>query len=250
MTPQDLTHATNPHHPRPLKVLIPLFKNYNTFDANGPIEIIALAGRRPLIKEKSFAITVCAYTPIITSIERVSIARDISLTEAIDRLEEWDIILLPGGVESEVSRIVKEWRDRTAAKDSEAFLFMTLLDRYGRERWSEGLTLTICTGSLFLGGAGLLRGRTATTHWAALGKLQRLCDESSNLKTKVVRARYIDSARDEELQLQRVITAGGVACGLDAALHLIDITVGPEISELVVTRMDYSRRGPEVQESC
>lgn len=101
------------------------------------------------------------------------IARDVSFAEAIDRLEEWDILLVPGGVYSEILKIIREWKDGKASEEGE---IMKLIERYGRERWSEGLTLTVCTGSLFLAGLGLLGGRMATTHWGSLSDLKKLCN--------------------------------------------------------------------------
>ncbi len=46
---------------------------------------------------------------------------------------------------------------------------------------------------------------------------------------------------------QRLITAGGVSCGLDATFHLLDLTVGVELANEAATRLDYARRGEERQ---
>lgn len=192
----------------------------------------------------------------------MKIVRDISLIEAIERLELWDILLVPGGVNSDIVKIVGDWKKGKTSEDCE---IMRLIERYGRERWSQGLTLTVCTGSLFLAGLGLLAERTATTHWGSLSQLKKLCSgnilelgcvegginsvlETSTLGTKVVRARWVDSERDEEKKLQRVITAGGVSCGLDATFHLLDLTVGSELAETVAKTLDYQRREEELQE--
>jgi putative intracellular protease/amidase len=37
---------------------------------------------------------------------------------------------------------------------------------HARDAW----VVSVCTGALVLGAAGLLRGRSATTHWLALGE--------------------------------------------------------------------------------
>lgn len=72
--------------------------------------------------------------------------------------------------------------------------------------------------------------------------------EVSSEETKVVRARWVDSERDEEKRLQRVITAGGVSCGLDATFHLLDLTVGSGLAQTVAKTLDYQRRGDELQD--
>jgi transcriptional regulator GlxA family with amidase domain len=78
-------------------------------------------------------------------------------------------------------------------------------------RLAEGGTLmtSVCTGSLVYADAGLLAGRPATTHRAALDELARL-DPSIELRPD---DRFVDSGE--------VITAAGVSAGIDMALHLV-----------------------------
>lgn len=68
-----------------------------------------------------------------------------------------DLLVVPGGLGtrpllSDVETL--EWMKRTAA--------------------SARRVTSVCTGSLLLAQAGLLRGRTATTHWAAFDHLESL----------------------------------------------------------------------------
>ena len=63
-----------------------------------------------------------------------------------------------------------------------------------------------------------------------------------------MRARWVDSGKDEGEGLCRLITAGGVSCGIDATFYLLDLTVGIELAEKVAKRIDYQRRGEELQE--
>jgi transcriptional regulator GlxA family with amidase domain len=62
-----------------------------------------------------------------------------------------------------------------------------------------------------------------------------------------VRARWVDSGKDASEGLSRVITAGGVSCGVDATFHLLDMTVGSELAEKAASILDYQRRGEELQ---
>ena len=45
--------ALSKSHTHPLKVLIPLFPDFNTFDANGPIEVLSQANRNNLVSHNS-----------------------------------------------------------------------------------------------------------------------------------------------------------------------------------------------------
>ncbi|KAH7336702.1 putative amidotransferase-domain-containing protein [Rhexocercosporidium sp. MPI-PUGE-AT-0058] len=228
--------ALNTSHPHPLKILIPLFPDFNTFDANGPIEVLSQANRNSDSPE-FFQLFIAGETELTKSVEGISIARDISLIDALARIEEWDIVLLPGGVRASILEILKRH------EDGEKSTLVTLVDRY--LNMPDGLTLTVCTGSLFLAALGKLDKRTATSHWAALGSVKTLCAKTKS-KTNVVRARWVDSKVEG---LPRLITAGGVACGIDATFHLVELIAGPDVATMAADAVDYQRRGDELQEN-
>jgi len=100
-------------------------------------------------------------------------ARDISLVDAIERVAEWDILLVPGGTQDAVLSIITSWQEKKQDQGSE---LMQLLDKFMAD--PKGLTFSVCTGSLFLGGLGRLNGRRATSHWMSLTMLKKLCAES------------------------------------------------------------------------
>jgi transcriptional regulator GlxA family with amidase domain len=88
---------------------------------------------------------------------------------------------------------------------------------------------SVCTGSIILGAAGLLRGKRATTHWAALELLPlfgAIPDEG-----RVV--------RDGNL-----ITGGGVTAGIDFALVVVAEIFGRAIAETIELRMEYAPDPP------
>jgi transcriptional regulator GlxA family with amidase domain len=68
--------------------------------------------------------------------------------------------------------------------------------------------MSICVGAFALGHAGLLRGRPATTHWAATEMLASQFPET----TVVDDVLYIDDGD--------ILTSAGLASGIDLALHL------------------------------
>ncbi|GAA3989863.1 DJ-1/PfpI family protein [Allokutzneria multivorans] len=87
---------------------------------------------------------------------------------------------------------------------------------------------TVCGGSLGLAMAGLLEGRTATTH--VLG-----VDLLAATGVTAVRARVVD---DGDL-----VSAGSVTSGLDLGLYLLERDFGPQIAHAVEELFEYERRG-------
>jgi transcriptional regulator GlxA family with amidase domain len=75
---------------------------------------------------------------------------------------------------------------------------------------------------------GLLRGRHATTHHAAIAELRQAGAE-------VINARVVDDGD--------IITAGGVTSGLDLAFWLVERYFGPAIAVDIEQRLEYQRRG-------
>lgn len=92
-------------------------------------------------------------------------------------------------------------------------------------RW----TTSVCTGSLILAAAGLLRGRRATSHWLALEQLGRWGAVATQERV-VVDGRYV--------------TAAGVSAGIDMGLMLAERMVGREVAQMVQLATEYDPRPP------
>lgn len=88
------------------------------------------------------------------------------------------------------------------------------------------LMASVCTGAMLLAHAGVIGGRSATTHHVAHSDL-------AATGARVVEARVVDAGT--------LVTGGGVTSGIDVGLHLVDRLVGPEAAEAAATRMEYSR---------
>jgi cyclohexyl-isocyanide hydratase len=98
-------------------------------------------------------------------------------------------------------------------------------------RQAEGAkyVTSVCTGSLVLGAAGLLRGYRAATHWTAMDMLPAF--GAIPEKTRVC----VDRNR---------VTGGGVTAGIDFALTLISILIDRSTAEAIQLRLEYNPAPP------
>lgn len=93
----------------------------------------------------------------------------------------------------------------------------------------DGVVMTsVCTGAMLLAAAGLLKNRPATTNLGAL-------DELTAAGAQVLQARVVDDGD--------VITAGGITCGLDLTLWLVERFISAEAAFALEGSLEYERRG-------
>jgi transcriptional regulator GlxA family with amidase domain len=88
---------------------------------------------------------------------------------------------------------------------------------------------SVCTGALVLAAAGLLEGRTATTHWAYHRLLERLG------------ARYVPQRWVED---GKFITSAGVSAGIDMALALVARLTDEATARMVQLAIEYDPHPP------
>jgi len=117
------------------------------------------------------------------------------------------------------------------------------------------ILLSICTGALFLGNLGLFNDvKFCTSHWAVYAQLQAANDKTAGSKgkgAKVLPARYVDAGINENGI--RVISSGGISCGLDASLHVVKLRAdlllgagkGEQEAKATAEILDYAWRKTE-----
>lgn len=123
-----------------------------------------------------------------------------------------DLLVVPGGFGA-----------RKLQSDGEVLSWLRAVDATTR------LTTSVCTGSLLLGAAGLLRGRRATTHWAFF-------DALAAHGAAPVSERYV---QDDKYR-----TAAGVAAGIDLALALAIELGGQKVAESIQLAIEYDPAPP------
>ena len=104
-----------------------------------------------------------------------------------------------------------------------------MLDFLRRQSVGAKYITSVCTGSLVLGAAGLLRGYRATTHWTAMDLLAPF--GATPAKTRVC----VDRNR---------VTGGGVTAGIDFALTLVSIMIDRQTAEMIQLRLEYNPAPP------
>ncbi len=128
---------------------------------------------------------------------------------SIEALSDADILLLPGGSTEGLRRYMTSELVRSN---------IVRLDQ------QTSITASVCTGSLILGSAGLLRGRKASTNWRAKDYLARFGAEYTG--ERVTRS-------------DKYWTSAGVTAGIDLGLALCAYLAGDEVAAAVELAMEY-----------
>ncbi len=130
--------------------------------------------------------------------------------DGLDRLDAADlVIVLPAG------------DDRCERADWPAPMLAALCRAVDR----GAQLLSVCTGAFALGAAGLLDGRSCTTHWRHAARLARMYP-AAKVDPSVL---YVDD--------EPVITSAGTASGIDACLYLVRKEQGSRVANAIARRM-------------
>lgn len=185
-----------------------------TFEFGCVVEVFALP--RPELDVDWYRFGVCA-----AESEPIRAAGGITLSvpRGLSMLDKADTIIIPG------------WRDPDE-------LPPPALLRKIRAAFERGARLaSICSGVFVLAAAGVLDGRTATTHWRYADRL------AARYPAIRVRPNDLYSVQGQ------VITAAGSAAGLDMMLHIVKSDHGIKVANMVARRLVIPpcRRGDQAQ---
>jgi cyclohexyl-isocyanide hydratase len=134
-------------------------------------------------------------------------------TTLADCPKDMTVLFTPGGTRGTLA----------AARDPATLAFFR--DRAESARY----VTSVCTGSLILGAAGLLKGKRATSHWLAVPLL-------AQFGATPERSRYV---RDGNL-----VTGAGVSAGLDFGSAMVAELRGQQTAEAVVLMSEYDPKPP------
>jgi len=186
---------------RTFDIVFALYPRITQLDFTGPFEVLA---RLPNAR--------C----ILASVDGGELAADRGMKFAgltpLDLVQTCDLLCVPGG-----------FGTVEAIEDAR---YLAALRRLGaRARY----VTSVCTGSLLLAAAGLLRGRRAACHWAWREQLAQFGVTPD--PARVVRD-------------GNVFTGGGVTAGIDMALEVMAEIAGRDHAETVQLALEYAPAPP------
>jgi transcriptional regulator GlxA family with amidase domain len=244
-TPKTLSDSLR--GPMPTLYFI-VFDQVEVLDFSGPFDVFSMAKIATASQPYDLKL-VSADGGMVTAIHGLKVQPDLALEQVTPGSA--DMVILPGGT-TDVIRGIGGARfpaPPTAGDPSslsEAQLrslhaqcaaIVTWLDTKGR---SAGLICTICVGAFFAAAAGLLAGRTATTHHMFLDLLEDWVGHSSDFPPDAQArihhgARYVSNTRGAPL----VMCSAGVSAGLDLSFALLARVLGPEACAQTKALMEY-----------
>jgi cyclohexyl-isocyanide hydratase len=185
----------------PLQIGLLLFPKVTQLDFTGPLQVFSnVPGAQVHL--------------IWKRIEPVPSDSVLTLTPTISFADcpQLDVICVPGGAGS-----------NDMVNDQE------MLDFLRKQAAGAKYITSVCTGSLVLGAAGLLRGYRAATHWTAMEFLSQFGATPENTRVCVDRNR---------------VTGGGVTAGIDFALTLVSVMADRQTAEAIQLRLEYNPAPP------
>lgn len=185
-----------------MDIAIPLFSGITALDAIGPYEVLS---RLPGARVRFVAVEPGPYR---TDNKQLALLAD----EPLSAVPHPEIVMVPGGFGTRALLTPNPLLDWIRAA-------------HVTSRW----TTSVCTGSLLLGAAGVLRGLEATTHWAAL-------DQLAGFGARPGSRRVIEQGK--------VITAAGVSSGIDMALVLAARIAGEDMAQAIQLGIEYDPEPP------
>ncbi|TDC44108.1 DJ-1/PfpI family protein [Micromonospora sp. KC213] len=202
------------------RVAILLYDGITALDAVGPYEVLSR------VPGASVVTVAKRVGPVRTDTGVLGLVAD----RALRQVRHADVLLVPGAGNRGVI---------AAMEDAETVDWVRRL--HERSTW----TVSVCTGALILGAAGLLRGLPATTYWASRSYME------STFGAVYTPGRFVESGK--------IITAAGVSAGIDMALHLAAKLVDERTAQALQLAVEYDpdppfdtgspeKAGPELQQ--
>ena len=187
--------------PNPLQIGILVFPKVTQLDFTGPLQVFSS------LPDSQVHLIWKRIEPVASDT-----ALTVLPTRSFADCPQLDVICVPGGAGTD-----------DMVNDEEMLAFLR------QQAVGAKYVTSVCTGSLVLGAAGLLKGYRATTHWTSMDYLAPY--GATPTKTRVC----VDRNR---------VSGGGVTAGIDFALTLVSILVDRETAEAIQLRLEYNPAPP------
>ena len=185
----------------PLQIGLVIFPRVTQLDFTGPLQVFS-------------SVRGANVHLIWKRIEPVASDSVLTLTPTITFADcpQLDVICVPGGLGTD-----------DMVNDEEMLAFLQ------KQAAGAKYVTSVCTGSLVLGAAGLLKGYRAATHWTAMDFLKEFGAIPTHTRVCVDRNR---------------VTGGGVTAGIDFALTLVSLLVDRRTAETIQLGIEYNPAPP------
>lgn len=184
-----------------MQIAVVLYDRFTVLDAVGPFQVLTfLPGAEVIFVAEQAG-------PVRNETRNLALVADAALAE----VSTPDIVVMPGAP------------DTTPGRSDAMLEWLRAVDQ--TTTW----TTSVCTGSLILAAAGLLTGRSATTHWAAMEELAQL--GAAPTSQRVV---FDD----------KYVTAAGVSSGIDMGLSLAGRIAGDQVAQAIQLAIEYDPQPP------
>jgi transcriptional regulator GlxA family with amidase domain len=177
------------------RVIFVCFEGVQLLDLAGPADVFSIANIR----------NNAGYTfHYVGTSSGVRTENDMQIqVDKLPKVEPSDIVFVPGGMNASISRALQDARLLKWLKDAS-----TIVHRMA----------SVCSGAFILAEIGVLNGKRAVTHWAAV---ERLAEEYPKLKVEKD-AIFIEDGK--------IWTSAGVTTGIDMALAMVRKDMGNELT--------------------
>jgi len=185
----------------PISVAFLVFPNVTQLDLSGPAQVLSRLGNVTLnlVWKDTNPVPTDAGFPLLP-------------TATFEQVSQADILCVPGGLgtmDIMQDTEVLDWLRKMAA----------------RADW----VTSVCTGSLVLGAAGLVKGYRSACHWASV-------DQLAYFGATPVRERIVED--------RNRFSGGGVTSGIDFALALAARIRGEDFAQFIQLSIEYDPHPP------
>lgn len=196
------------------QVAILLFNEIEVLDFAGPFEVFGVADRKA--NPKPFRVFTVAERGPVYARNGLSI----NPTYLLNDHPQADIVIVPGGGGHHTDGAPYGSRREM---DNPA-----VINWVRRTAETAELVLSVCTGSLILGKAGLLDGLSATTHYLAFDGMREAAPNTELRPNE----RFVDNGK--------IITSAGISAGIDMSLYVVGRLLGKNVADETARYMQYS----------
>ena len=136
---------------------------------------------------------------------------------SFEQTPAFDIVVIPGANLGVIAQVLTQEE---------------IIQWIARSSSQSQLMTSVCTGAFLLAEAGLLNGKRATTHWAALDQFEQQFPQIQVQRT----GKFVDEGP--------IITAAALTAGFHMALHIVERLLGEQMAQAVAKGIDMEGHKP------